>query len=499
MTLEQLVIQTAARTPEATAIVSGGSATSYGQLDAWANQLARSLRTQGVTKADRVGIWADKSAHAIAAMQAVLRLGAAYVPLDPTSPTARTAAIARDCQMRAVVTTGQRAKALAPLVPELGLLCLDESETGVPWSEVASQSCEPLESPENSEDDLAYILYTSGSTGSPKGVCLSHQNALAFIRWAADVLRAVPADHFANHAPFFFDLSVLDLYVPFLVGARVCLIPETMSFAPTALVEFISRERITVWYSVPSALTLMMERGRLMELQDHALRAFLFAGEPFPIKPLRELWQRFRDARFLNLYGPTETNVCTWHEVSDIPADRLEPLPIGRPSCGDRIHISPLADDPGTGELLVEGPTVMLGYWGQPRHLGAYRTGDRVRLDGEGNLVYLGRLDDMVKVRGRRVEPGEIETALAAHSNVDQVAVVAAGSGMEARLVAFAVASGDKRPGLLELKRHCADRLPRYMIIDQIVWVDALPRSRTGKVDRKTLRSRAECQAPEQT
>jgi len=495
MLLDALVRQSAARTPEALAVRGPEGALTYGELDATANRLARALLALGVQPGDRVGLWTDKSTRAVAAMQAVLRVGAAYVPLDPLSPALRVRGITRDCQMRVVVTQGARAAALADEEDAPRLLCLDDGGAhGMPWAEVAALSAAPVDTPPRAETDLAYILYTSGSTGVPKGVCLSHRNALAFIQWAAEELRAGPSDRFANHAPFFFDLSVLDLYVAFLVGASVSLIPEALAFAPRQLVEFLAREEISVWYSVPSALILMMEQGRLLEVPRPPLRVVLFAGEPFPVKHLRTLRRHLPDARFLNLYGPTETNVCTFHEVEgDIPEERTEPVPIGRACCGDRVWLAPDPSAPEgppgeVGELMVEGPTVMLGYWGHPpRGAEPYATGDIVRRLEDGNYAYLGRRDGMVKVRGRRVELGDVEAALLTLPALAEVAVAVAGSGLQSRLVAFLVPRGAEAPSLLEVKRHCAERLPRYMIVDEVRLLPALPRTRNGKVDRRHL------------
>jgi acyl-coenzyme A synthetase/AMP-(fatty) acid ligase len=216
----------------------------------------------------------------------------------------------------------------------------------------------------------------------------------------------------------------------------------------------------------------------------------VFAGEPFPLKPLRRLRDGLPSVRLFNWYGPTETNVCTGYEVREIAPDRSVPVPIGRAASGDRVWA---VKDDGTqagvgeeGELLVSGPTVSLGYWGRTARGGEpYRTGDIVRLQDDGELVYVGRRDHMVKVRGHRVELGEVEAALLTHPDIEEAAVVAVGSGIEARLVAFLVARRDL--ALLEVKRHCAERLPRHMIVDRAAFLDELPRTRNGKIDRLTL------------
>jgi amino acid adenylation domain-containing protein len=493
MRLQDLVTRSAKRTPDALAVQSASGAISYGALDRLANRIAAWLVARGVQPGDRVAIWLSKSPTAIAAMQAALRIGAAYVPVDPLSPTARVQMILEDCGVAAVVTHAAWAEAARTgALAGAAWLAVDGAIAGHGWDDVEALPDDPPPEREPRPDELAYVLYTSGSTGRPKGVCISHRNAIAFIEWAAATVEATARDRFANHAPFHFDLSVLDLYVAFLAGASVHLVAEGGNYSPEMLVELLTREQITVWYSVPSALMLMMERGRLLETAAPALRVVLFAGEPFPIKHLRELRRRWADKRFLNLYGPTETNVCTAYEVGDIGDAQTLPVPIGTATCGDRVWaVKPDGSIAGVGEegeLLVSGPTVMLGYFGkEPQGDRPYLTGDIVRLEPDGNYVYLGRRDHMVKVRGFRIELGEIESALLSHAAIKEAAVVVNGVGAEARLVAFLAANVGARPSLIAIKEYLADRVPRYMVVDQVRWLPELPRTRNGKVDRLVL------------
>jgi amino acid adenylation domain-containing protein len=493
MLLQDLVINSASVNPDAVAVYGADETITYSALNILANRIAYALSAFGVQAGDRVALWLDKSARAIAAMQGILRLGAVYVPIDPLSPALRARSIMLDCQVKALITTRPRAEEL--LTGELAntvCLCTEGAWQGLNWDNLRMFSSEPFPTPKITEHSMAYILYTSGSTGKPKGVCISHLNALAFIEWAARELNATAADRFSNHAPFHFDLSVLDIYAAFMVGASVSLIPEGISYIPKRLCDFIMQERITIWYSVPSALILMMEHGDMLEMADFPVRALLFAGEPFPIKYLRRLRDRWPQLRLLNLYGPTETNVCTYYEVSEIPSERNTPVPIGRASCGDRVwSVKPDGSEANIGEegeLFVSGPTVMLGYWGQSSQGNkSYATGDIVRLQEDGHYVYIGRRDHMVKVRGHRIELGDIEAALVEHPQIQEAGVVVTGTGMEARLVAFLIMAGESKLSLLEVKRHCAKRLPRYMIVDEVQFLPAPPRTSTGKFDRKKL------------
>ncbi len=495
MNLQDLVIKSAQSQPTALAVKGPDISLTYEELDHLANQIAHALSTLGVKQGDRVGIWLGKSARAVAAMQAVLRLHAIYVPLDPLSPATRIRTILQDCAMCALVTTQARAEiVLTDDFQHISCLSIDNQGPGMHWNELQAFPTTPLAITATDEHTIAYILYTSGSTGTPKGVCLSHRNALAFVEWASQTIVATSDDRFANHAPFHFDLSVLDLYVAFSVGAATYLIPDEISYIPQKLVAFLRENAPTIWYSVPSVLILMIEQAELLALTPFTLRTILFAGEPFSIKQLQRLYQQYGShTRFFNLYGPTETNVCTAYEVTHIPENWHKPVPIGTASSGDCVWAQKedgsLVQPGETGELLAAGPTVMVGYWGKPIHGDRpYATGDLVQLLDDGNYVYLGRRDQQVKFRGYRIEIGDIEVALEEHPALLEVAVTVFGTGLNARLVAFVVPiNPHAAPSLLELKRQCAERLPRYMIIDEVCTLSTLPRTRNGKIDRLAL------------
>ncbi|MFE9611310.1 amino acid adenylation domain-containing protein [Streptomyces sp. NPDC006012] len=467
MSLYSLVVDAAARTPDALAVCDLATGLSYGELDARADTYLAALRGRGVQPGDRVLVWTDKTAESVAVAQAVLRCGAIHVPVPRGNPGKRVAQIAADARPALIVTDhGDH------VADSVTVSCTDLFQEAAYGSGAAHHPVRPA--------DPAYILYTSGSTGTPKGVCLSHGNALAFVDWACRELELTAADRLANHAAFSFDLSVFDLYGAFRAGASVHLIGETLAQAAEPLVGFLLERRITVWYSVPSALVLMTEYGELLERGPGALRACVFAGERFPLKPLKDLRRGWPGVRMLNWYGPTETNVCTSYEVTAADLTRTTAVPIGAPVAGDTVSL----DD---GEIVVGGPTVMLGYWGGEPQVGPYRTGDLGRYDADGLLEYRGRVDDMAKVRGYRIEPAEMNSVLVAHEAVRDAVVLVVGAGLDARLHAFVVPEAGCAPEFAELRRHCSGFLPPYMTIDALHTVSGFPRTPNGKVDRAAL------------
>src|SRR2546429_7698195 len=358
------------------------------------------------------------------------------------------------------------------------------------------------------DHDLAYILFTSGSTGTPKGVMLSHLNALTFVNWGFDTFAITAQDRLSNHAPFNFDLSVFDIFVAVKAGAAISLVPEGLAVYPMELSSFIQDQRITVWYSVPMVLTLLQSRGKLEERDLSALRLVLFAGEVFPTKHLRALMQKLPHPRYANLYGPTETNVCAYYEVEPISTEQSGPIPIGK-ACANTDLVAIDAEGrkvtaPGKeGLLYARGSIVMQGYYGRPKESAAcfirnpfapgreenlYCTGDWVTLDEKGNYLFVGRKDHMIKTRGYRVELGEIEAVIVAHSAVEEAVVLAISDDQIGNTIGAIVTLSDSHSVTSpELKRHCAEKLPPYMIPEEIEFRDSLPRTGNGKIDRQRL------------
>lgn len=516
--LPQLLMRAADRFPDQVAVRDTRDTLSYAQLDAQSNRLAHLLRDAGVRQGDRVGLFLSKSAAAIVGIYGVLKAGAAYVPLDPFAPETRLGYIARDCGIRHLLTQREKAASCKAMIdagaPLHTLIFMDDRPRAMPepltgvryvgW-EALSAARESPPGLAGIDQDLAYILYTSGSTGQPKGVMISHLNALTFTEWCHDYFEGTPQDVFSNHAPLHFDLTILDIFATAAAGAALAIVPPEISVFPVQLVEFIEKRGITVWYSVPSILTMLVVRGNLTLGRLPTLRHVIFAGEVFPTKHLRALMHLVPHAQFTNLYGPTETNVCTYYRVPLLDPEQTEPIPIGRAI--DNIDVFVVGESGGraadgeVGELYVRGNTVAHGYWGDTERTTrsfivnpltqmkdrVYRTGDLVRRLPDGNLAFLGRKDHQIKSRGYRIELGDIETALAAHPAVAECAVVAIPDDMVGnRLKAFVVVND---PALKEgdLAKFCSGLLPKYMIPEFFEFIAVLPKTSTGKTDRKAL------------
>ena len=519
-------LTTAAREyPDHPAVIYKDQSISYAALDRMSESLATRLIQAGVRPGEHVAIWLNKSIEALVSIHAILKAGAAYVPLDPIAPVKRAMYMLSNCQARCLITTRERLvlldeSFLQALRPALLVLTdranIDLSLAGIPmlaWPETVSAVPDPDSDQQRSiePDQLAYILYTSGSTGSPKGVMLSHRNGRVFVDWARQRFRLAASDRLSGHAPFHFDLSILDIFGAASAGATLILVPENQQGLGAALVRLVVEEEISVWYSVPTALIRMLDASNSKMLLASHLRVVLFAGEVFPIKHLRQLRSAVPGAELYNLYGPTETNVCTFYQVTDddIAPERTQPVPIGQ-ACDYAVTFT--IDDPGKlldlignvgGELCVGGDSVMLGYWDDPIKTAqrlvpcpeslasgsyAYRTGDIVRRDESGNYLFVGRRDHMVKSRGYRIELGEIEAALLSYESVHEAAVIAVPDPeIGARLEGYIVPQHGVELVETDLRQHCLHILPRYMLPKRLHITQALPRTSNGKIDRQAL------------
>ncbi len=503
-TVHALFAAQARRTPDAPALVAGAAALTYAGLERRATRVAAELAARGAGPGARVGILLERSPEMVAAMLGVLAAGAAYVPLDPAYPADRLAYMLADSGARVLLTQPGLAERAGEFGGEVVLL----DGTPLPpapsplagdWRGQAVGEGGPAVHP----GSAAYVIYTSGSTGRPKGVVVEHRSVAAFFAAMTERVGGEPATWLALTS-IAFDISVLELLWTLTRGSTVVLHADRAAEREgggATVAEQLRAHGVTHLQCTPShAALLAADPDTLAALGG--LRCLLLGGEALPAALAGQL-RRALPARILNLYGPTETTVWSAsHEVADAEG----PVPIGRPIAGTRVYVLDARMQPVppgvAGELLIGGAGVARGYLGRPdltaerfvpdpfaEAAGArlYRTGDLARWSARGELEFLGRVDRQVKVRGHRVEPGEVETALAAHPGVRECVVVADASGGDGRLVAYFVSAADEAPGAAELRRHLAERLPESLVPSLFVPLDAIPLTPNGKTDRDAL------------
>ncbi|MGW0859505.1 amino acid adenylation domain-containing protein, partial [Streptomyces sp. NPDC002690] len=492
----EAVREQAARTPRAVAVRDESTTLTYAELDARADALAHALRERGAGREDRVAVAAPSSVHTVVAMLAVLRAGAAYVPVDPEYPAARIRHMLDDARPVLLLTTTATHSSL-PV-------------TGLPWLALDAPAKAPAPDAPGARHvphphDPAYVIYTSGSTGRPKGVVVSHGALANHMAWLADHLDLTGEDRVLARTSTSFDASVWELWLPLMNGAEVCVLPPRANREPAELIAWMGRFGITVAQFVPSHLThVLAEAAHAAPLPR--LRAVLCGGEPLPRALAGQIAARW-GADVHNLYGPTEATIDATAHREDGPRTEspAETVPIGRPVdtmrayvLDDRLRPAP----PGvTGELYLSGPNLARGYLHRPALTAErfvadpftadgtrmYRTGDLVRWNGHGLLDYLSRGDDQVKLRGFRIELGEVEAALLANSAITGAcAVIREDAPGRRRLVAYAV-TDDPAVRPVALRDGLAEALPQHMVPAAVVVLDALPLLPNGKVDRRAL------------
>ncbi len=515
--LPHIIDDWADKAPSNTAFRCAGSALSYAELAEQSDQLAYALKDNGVAPGDRVGIYMHKTIETAAAVFGIMKASAAYVPIDPLAPTRRLADVIRDASIRHLITQDLRKSSVAEVIDAgvdlartIGLTTDELPVANLTWSDIYSAPTSRRPAAPK-PGDMAYLMYTSGSTGEPKGIIHSHESGLSYALFAARTYGLNQSDRLSGFPPLHFDQSTFDYFAGPSAGATTVIIPETYMRLPASLSQLIEAERLSVWYSVPMALIQLLTHGALESRDLTALRWILFGGEPFPVKHLRKLMQLLPQARFSNVYGPAEVNQVTIFNLSR-PPEPDEVVPIG--VVWENAEGIVMGDDDGpaqdgeSGELIVATPAMMSGYWHRPdltkqafvrlrspssgNEAVFYRTGDIVRKSEDGNLVFLGRRDRQVKIRGHRVELDAVEATMQSFAPVDQAAtyIVDDGQGdstLHAVVTSLPAVDIDEH----ELRRHLAKRLPRYALPDSIRHINELPLTATGKTDYSALRDQA--------
>ena len=499
----------AERRPDATAITLGPQTATFADVEESSSRLARLLLDLGCRRGDRVCLLVPKSPLAVVAMHAALKADCWYVPLDLESPPARVRGMISAAEPTAIIATD----AAVGLLDAIGPACPVVSLGGpLPGSRaaLADAAAYPAQAPpaRNRPDDPSHILFTSGSTGVPKGVMVRHSSVIAFVEWARSAFGLADDDRVSGHSPFHFDLSTFDIYGALAAGAELHLVPPEANLLPSSLASFIARHGLTQWFSVPSAMTLMAKLDVVEAGAFPDLRRVLWCGEVLPTPTLIHWMQRVPHATFTNLYGPTEATIASsYYNVGSVPRSATDAIPIGHPCAGEELRV---LDDrmqpapPGAlGHLYIGGVGLSPGYWRDEEKTRAafvevpadgrttrlYRTGDLARVS-DGLVYFEGREDTQIKSRGHRIELGEIEAALGGLDLLSEYAVVGVDSdGFEGTAICCAFvprSSVAAEPAVLKRELRCF--VPAYMLPSRWQRLDALPKNANGKVDRPKLR-----------
>jgi len=521
--LIQTWVSTQAQTrPEAVAIVFKDQKLTYGELDAFSNQLARRLKLAGCRKGDRVALLVPKTPMAIVAIVGIYKADCVYVPLDPSNPAERLSkaflsSMSR-CVLGSIATVNEVRELLAndkvPVSTVAGWLDTTFAYKKVlgpefSMSDIFDCSDQPLDY-KNSENDTAHILFTSGSTGTPKGVVITHANVIAFVEWARQYFRMDSSDRISGQVPLCFDLSIFDIFGTFAAGAELHLVPPEVNLLPHRLADWIRSSRLTQWFSVPSVLNYMAKFNVVKQQDFPHLKRVLWCGEVFPVPALRYWMQRLPGTQFTNLYGPTETTIASsYYTLPACPELDTAVIPIGTACAGEELLVldKQLHKVPAgvTGDLYIGGRGLSPGYWCDPDKTSEafvqnpystdpldriYRTGDLARA-GKDDLVYFaGREDTQIKSRGYRIELGEIESAFNTIKELRECAVVAIEtSNFEGSSVCCAyVPCQENGITSAQLREKLSGIIPLYMLPSQWMPFKVLPKNANGKIDRGQLK-----------
>jgi amino acid adenylation domain-containing protein len=504
--------------PESVAVVLRNQTLTYAQLQQRTNQLARLLKAAGCQRGDRVAFAIPKSPTAIVAIIGILKADCVHVPIDTASPAARIEKILQSSQPRCLLATSASAKLVSELMtgkqyPQLAVGWLDDgtflSEKFAPifnGNDLNHYSTDSVPS-ENSSSDFAHILYTSGSTGDPKGVVITHANVIHFVEWATRYFGMDSTDRVSGHPPLHFDLATFDIFGAFSVGAQLHLVPPDLPPMPNEVAEFIRASELTQWFSVPSVLHFMAKFDVVKSHDFPYLKRLLWCGEVFPTPALRYWMKRLPTVTFTNLYGPTETTIASsYYTIPTCPTDDSVLIPIGSACDGEELLVldENLRPTPAgaVGDLYIRGVGLSPGYWRDPAKTAQaflpygpdgsdriYKTGDLARIDTDGQVHFMGRCDSQIKSRGYRIELGEIETALNTFEELQECAVVALNTeGFEGTLICSAYVARNPELTTMIIRGKLNRLLPAYMLPARWLRMDQLPKNANGKIDRRRIR-----------
>ena len=508
-TLSQILSQSALKVPNQIAFQSESESITYSEADQKTNQIAHLLINNGLKKGDRVGVFLNRNVKSALAVHGILKAGGVFVPIDVDAPTERIQFILDDCKIRHIISQQDLANTFEAILDStptdltiLGLNLSHSSHSFFHWESLDNFQAH-IPDIKILSSDLAYIMYTSGTTGFPKGIMHTHYSGLSYAKLSKALYNISEADVVANHSPLHFDMSTLGYLTAPLAGATCIILGKQFSVFPASLSQLIEQEKMTVWYSVPLVLQQLLERGDLQNRDLSSLRWVLFGGEPFPVYQLNQFMEHCPNASFSNVYGPAEVNQCTFYNQKE-KGEKYESVPLGV-VWNDTDYL--ITDEKGVevkqgkaGELLIHSSTMMYGYWNDQQRTNKsilevestsglkkkyYKTGDLVKEDDDGLLHFIGRNDRQIKTRGHRVELNEIEETILRYDETKLVACYSYKlNGINEIFATVVLQSG---ASLEELEQKIRKSLPKYSVPKLFLEAQKLPRTSAGKVDYEKL------------
>ena len=507
-TLPEIITSGAKDSPSQTAFKCGKRSETFESMEIKMHQLTNILMKLDIKKGDRVGIYMNRVLESAIAVYGIMNAGAVFVPIDPTSPISRINSILDDCEIRLLITSGSQKSSITEILQSNSVL---QTVVGIQadtlpiktisWDHIYEQDSSPSKV-DLSEDDLAYIIFTSGTTGKPKGIMHTHKSGMSYARLSAQLYDLSPNDVVGSISPLHFDQSTFGYFSTPFAGATTILVSDGHLAMLGSLSKMIEDERITVLYAVPLVFIQLLYLDLLREYRH--LKWIMYGGEPFPPKKLNELMTQLPHVTISNVYGPAEVNQCTFKNISE-PVDENLSVPLGKVWPETQVKLVDDMDqevpDGENGELLVASSTMMKGYWKNPhlnklvfyyedldgKEVKYYRTGDLVKRNDQGELIFVGRKDRQAKIRGYRVELREIENFLYMYDGINESTVFIVDQEGEKYLCVAYTTKNQQYLSTEKLKKHLAQYIPKYSIPDHFFLVEELPRAKSGKIDYDVL------------
>lgn len=507
-TLPEIITYGAESLPDQVTFKCGQKSETFESMETKMCQLSNKLAQLGVKKGDRVGIYMNRTIESAVAVYGIMKAGAVFVPIDPSSPVSRILGILEDCDLRIMISSRAQKSGIVEILNNpsklqaiIGFHSDDLPIQTISWDRIYEGDPTPPEV-SMSDEDLAYIIFTSGTTGRPKGIMHTHRSALSYARLSAELYEVKPEDVIGSVSPLHFDQSTFGYFSSPWAKATAILVTDGHLAMMGSFSRMIEDEGITMLYAVPLVFIQLLDMNLLREFPK--LKWIMYGGEPFPPRKLNEIMAKLPHVKISNVYGPAEVNQCTYKTITE-QINENQSVPLGKVWQETKVKVVDDLDrvvaEGETGELLVTSSTMMKGYWNNPdlnrrafytdidhgREVKYYRTGDLVRWNIDGDLVFVGRKDRQAKIRGYRIELGEIENSLYLMEGIKESAVFILNNKGDKTLCAVYTSKSNSNFSDELLKKHLLKYIPKYSIPDYFFTIEEIPRAKSGKIDYVVL------------